>query len=127
VLAPTSSLASRGIDLPLVLDELLCGRMHPAAAMTGVLAEFPPGRQTLGSPPIAAVRRFESLGVEIQISTARVANRARFRGHRSAHAAVAPLRVVRETVGDVANAETNRRTRRSGRQAGGHSRPMRRC
>jgi uncharacterized protein YhaN len=110
VLALTSSLASRGIDLPLVLDEPFLRQDAPAAAaMTGVLAEFArQGRQILiVTADREAVRRFESLGVEIRdLDVARRSEPRPLPAVVVPHmAAVAPtVRVVREAVGDAGRA-----------------------
>lgn len=67
-LALTSSLSSRGVDLPLLLDEPFL-RQDPAAAaaMAGVLAEFcRDGRQAfVFTEDREAVRRLVSLGVAV--------------------------------------------------------------
>ncbi len=68
-LALTSSLSSRGVDLPLLLDEPFL-RQDPAGAatMAGVLVEFcRDGRQAIVfTEDREAVRRFTSLGVEVR-------------------------------------------------------------
>jgi uncharacterized protein YhaN len=69
VLALVSSLASRGVELPLVLDEpFLRLDAAAAAALAGVLVEFArEGRQTLVfTEDREAVRRLESLGAAIR-------------------------------------------------------------
>jgi len=68
-LALASSLANRGIDLPLFLDEpFLRQDERGTAAMVGVLDEFArQGRQIIVfTEDRAAARRFESLGVEVR-------------------------------------------------------------
>lgn len=68
-LAMITSLASRGIDLPLVLDEPFLRQDAPAtAAMAGVLAEFAgQGRQTFVFTEDAEARqRFQSLSIEVR-------------------------------------------------------------
>jgi uncharacterized protein YunC (DUF1805 family) len=68
VLALTSSLSTRGLDLPLVLDEPFL-RQEPAgaAAMASVLAEYArQGRQMfVFTEDREALRHFESLGVAV--------------------------------------------------------------
>jgi hypothetical protein len=105
-LALVSSLARRGVELPLVLDEPFL-RQEPAGVqvMAGVLAEFASeGRQLLLFTGDAdAARRFASLGIDVRdIDQLR-------RGERPAPAAVKPVadvastvRVVREPIGKPA-------------------------
>jgi uncharacterized protein YhaN len=111
-LALVSSLASRGVDLPLFLDEpFLRQDASAAAAMAGVLDEFArQGRQVIVvTENREAARRFEGLGVEIR-------NIDDLRRSEAAARAPAPLsvvaasetpqpapttvRLVRETVGE---------------------------
>lgn len=69
ILALTSSLSQRGIDLPLILDEpFLRQDARGAAAMAGVLDEFArQGRQVfVFTENHDAVRRFASLGVAVR-------------------------------------------------------------
>jgi hypothetical protein len=69
VLALSSSLAQRGVELPLVLDEpFLRQDAAAAAAMASVLAEFArEGRQVIVcTEGREAVRRLESLGVDVR-------------------------------------------------------------
>jgi len=68
-LALVSSFGSRGVDLPLFLDEpFLRQDERGAASMAGVLEEFArQGRQVIVfTGNAAAARRFESLGVEVR-------------------------------------------------------------
>ncbi|HYO24081.1 MAG TPA: DUF4332 domain-containing protein [Lacipirellulaceae bacterium] len=69
VLALTSSLGARGIELPLVLDEpFLRQDSASAAAMAGVLVEFArEGRQTLVFTKVReAQERFAALGADVR-------------------------------------------------------------
>jgi hypothetical protein len=68
-LSLVSAFASRGVDLPLVLDEPFCRQdARGAAAMAGVLEEFAQhGRQVIVfTESREAVRRFESLGIAVR-------------------------------------------------------------
>jgi hypothetical protein len=109
-LALTSSLAARGVDLPLMLDEPFLRQDAPAAAaMASVLAEFArEGRQTLVfTQDREAVRRWQSLGVAIHDLDA-----LRRRGEPIVAPVVAPIaaatvteptiRVVRQPVAEGA-------------------------
>jgi hypothetical protein len=106
VLALSSSLANRGVDLPLLLDEpFLRQDERGAAAMAGVIEEFArQGRQVIVfTEDREAKRRFEALGVEVRrLDDLRQRSAA-------AHEAPAPVepaaqhaggvRIVREVVG----------------------------
>lgn len=103
VLVLASSLASRGVDLPLVLDEPFLRQDAPAAAaMAGVIAEFArEGRQALVvTANSEAVRRFESLGVDVRNvdELRRGEHRPAPPVARAAPAAAPTVRVVRETL-----------------------------
>jgi hypothetical protein len=110
-LSLASALASRSVDLPLVLDEPFRRQeARGAAAMAGVLEEFArQGRQVIVfTESREATRRFESLGIAV-----RDLDQLRRRGEAArpellpqatvAAAAAAPqapaVRIVRETVG----------------------------
>jgi hypothetical protein len=107
-LALTSSLASRGVDLPLVLDEPFLRQDAPAAAaMAGVLAEFArQGRQTfVFTADREAARRLETLGVDVRNidDLRRVAPAPAGPIARPAAIAPAPaptVRIVREALAD---------------------------
>jgi hypothetical protein len=99
VLALASSLAGRGVDLPLVLEEPFARQdAEAAAAMAGTLAEYArEGRQLLiFTSRDEALARFESLGV-----ATRDFGRTILSGEMAAPsppvAASAEIRVVRET------------------------------
>ncbi len=104
VLALTSSLSARSIDLPLLLDEPFLRQDPPAAAaMAGVLAEFArEGRQTIVfTDNREALRQFQSIGADVrEIDALRRQEPAPVVAPRPI-ATSATIRVVRETIGDT--------------------------
>jgi hypothetical protein len=109
-LALASSFASRGVDLPLVLDEpFLRQDGAGAAAMAGVLAEFSrQGRQVIVfTENREAARRFESLGEVVhdleasRRAAAPVPSPIKSAPLAPVAASPATVRLVRETVGET--------------------------